>query len=249
MPHGQSQGPSFYAGQHILRNRCRQIVRNVAAGKGRGNCSVTKSQIPQKKFLALDAMGVIYAEADDGQNLLYPFIVENGGCSDVREIIRLYHAASMGWISAAEFWKSAGVDPALEDEYLSKHRLSEGLEELLDESRSHRIELWCLSNDVSEWSRKLRERFRLDRYFRGFIISGDTGTRKPDPAIYRYLLDKAGYEASNTVFVDDRLRNIDAAYALGIAGILFNPSPQDSQGHSHVIVRSFAELSSALFHR
>ncbi len=201
------------------------------------------------RLLALDAMGVIFAEADDGQNLLYPFIVEKGGCSDVQEIIRLYHAASIGWISASEFWQFAGVDPALEDEYLLKHRLSEGLEEFLDESRSHGIELWCLSNDVSEWSRKLRERFRLDRYFRGFIISGDTGTRKPDPAIYRYLLDKAGYEASDTVFVDDRLRNIDAAYALGIAGILFNPSTQDSQVHSHVIVRSFAELSNALFHR
>lgn len=195
------------------------------------------------RLLALDAMGVIYAEADDGPNLLYPFIVEKGGCSDVQEILRLYSAASIGSISSAEFWTSAGIDPALEDEYLLRHRLSEGLIAFLDEMSSREMELWCLSNDISEWSRKLRERFRLDRYFRGFVISGDTGTRKPDPAIYLTLLQQSGYFPRDVVFVDDRLRNVEAAKALGINSVLFNPAPQESQGHRHTIVRTFAGLS------
>jgi HAD superfamily hydrolase (TIGR01509 family) len=198
------------------------------------------------KLLALDAMGVIYAEADDGLNLLYPYIVEKGGCRDISEIIKLYNAASLGGMSSAEFWKSAGVDPALEDEYLLRHRLSEGLTEFLDEMRSRGTELWCLSNDVSEWSRKLRERFGLDRYFRGFVISGDAGTRKPDPAIYLCLLEEAGFRPQDAVFVDDRLRNIEAADALGITAILFNPAPQESQGHKYAIVRTFAELLNVL---
>jgi HAD superfamily hydrolase (TIGR01549 family) len=199
------------------------------------------------KLLVLDAMGVIYAEANDGPNLLYPFIVEKGGCRDVQEILNLYNAASLGRISSAEFWKSAGVDPALEDEYLLRHRLSEGLTEFLDEICSRGMELWCLSNDVSEWSRKLRERFKLDRYFKDFIISGDTGTRKPEPAIYRCLLEKSGCRPGDILFVDDRLRNIEAANALGINTVLFNPDPGELQGHHYPIAKTFAELLNALF--
>jgi HAD superfamily hydrolase (TIGR01509 family) len=198
------------------------------------------------KTLVLDAMGVIYAEADDGPNLLYPFIVEKGGCADVDEILRLYNAVSLGQISSADFWRSAGINPALEDEYLLKHRLSEGLLEFLDEMRSRKVALWCLSNDVSEWSRKLRIRFGLDRYFQGFVISGDAGLRKPDPAIYRFMLKKAGIQPGDAIFVDDRLRNIQAADALGIRAILFNPAPQESLGHNYAIIRNFAELQKTL---
>jgi FMN phosphatase YigB (HAD superfamily) len=194
------------------------------------------------KLLVLDAMGVIYSEADDGPNLLYPFIVEKGGCTDVLEILRLYNAASLGSISSAEFWRSAGIDPALEDEYLLRHTLSAGLTEFLDQVGSYGTELWCLSNDVSEWSRKLRERFSLERYFHGFVISGDTGMRKPDPAIYLYLLEKSGFGPGKTAFVDDRLKNVEAANSLGIATVLFNPVPQESQGHEYATARTFDEL-------
>jgi HAD superfamily hydrolase (TIGR01509 family) len=199
-----------------------------------------------KKVLALDAMGVIYAEADDGPKLLYPFIVEKGGCSDVQEIVRLWSAASVGKISSAELWRAAGVDPALEDEYLQRYRLMDGLVEFLDAMRSRGIELWCLSNDISEWSRKSRRRFGLEQYFKGFVISGDTGTRKPDPGIYLHLLEKSGAQPHEVTFVDDRGRNIAAADALGIQTILFNPAPEDSQGHNFTTVQTLAELQDVL---
>jgi len=191
-------------------------------------------------------MGVIYAEADDGPNLLYPFIVEKGGCRDVGELLKLYHPASLGKITSADFWKFVGIDPAMEDEYLLRHRLTEGLIEFLEEMRSRGIALWCLSNDISEWSKKLRARFGLDRYFSGFVISGDAGARKPDPAIYQRLLDKAGFQPHEAIFVDDRLMNVRAADALGIGVILFNPAPQEMQGHTYPLVRSFAELQRIL---
>jgi FMN phosphatase YigB (HAD superfamily) len=198
------------------------------------------------KLLALDAMGVIYAEADDGLNLLYPFIVEKHGCRDVQEVIRLYNAASIGRMSSAEFWTSCGIDPALEDEYLSMHRLTDGLLEFLNEMRSRGIELWCLSNDISEWSAKLRGKFGLESYFRGFIISGDVGARKPDPAIYHCLLEKARIRPHNVLFVDDRFRNIETAEAIGICSILFAPAAQDLQRNPHPMVRNFPELLKVL---
>jgi HAD superfamily hydrolase (TIGR01509 family) len=197
-------------------------------------------------LLALDAMGVIYAEADDGPNLLYPFIVDKGGCSDVREVIRLYISASLGNISSASFWRSVGLDPVLEDEYLRQHRLTEGLQEFLDEATSRGMELWCLSNDVSEWSRKLREKFGLQRYFRGFVISGDVGAQKPDRAIYRTLLERSGRLPGESIFVDDRLRNIEAAASLGMKAILFKPAPRELDGHGYPVAIDFSELLNLL---
>jgi HAD superfamily hydrolase (TIGR01509 family) len=198
------------------------------------------------KVLALDAMGVIYTEANDGPNLLYPFIVEKGGTNNVQKIIRLWSMASMGKISSAELWRSAGVNPALEDEYLQRYRLMDGLIDFLDTVCSRGMELWVLSNDISEWSRKSRQRFGLERYFKGFVISGEIGVRKPDSTIYIHLLEKSGAQPRDVIFVDDRPRNIAAAEALGIATVLFNPAPEDSQGHTFTTVRTLPELLKVL---
>jgi putative hydrolase of the HAD superfamily len=44
---------------------------------------------------------------------------------------------------------------------------------------------------------------------------------KPDPAIYKYALEKLGTEPEETLFVDDRQLNIDAALALGMKALIF----------------------------
>jgi HAD superfamily hydrolase (TIGR01509 family) len=198
------------------------------------------------KTLILDAMGVIYAEGDDGNNLLLPFIREKGGNTEFQNIVKLYLAVSLGQIPASEFWRSVGIDPALEDEYLQRHRLSDGIIEFLEAVNSRGTPVWCLSNDVSEWSVKLRLRFGLDRYLKGFVISGDVGSRKPDHAIYQYLVDKACIRPQEAVFIDDRLKNVASAEEMGFATVMFNPTPEDSCGHSYTIVRTFPELLSFL---
>ena len=45
---------------------------------------------------------------------------------------------------------------------------------------------------------------------------------KPDPAIYRLVLEQLGTRPEETLFIDDRLVNIEAARALGLATILFS---------------------------
>ena len=55
----------------------------------------------------------------------------------------------------------------------------------------------------------------------GFVVSSLEKMVKPDPQIYQLLLDRYQLEASDTVFIDDRAVNIEAARNLGITGILF----------------------------
>ena len=53
------------------------------------------------------------------------------------------------------------------------------------------------------------------------VWSYQLGIAKPDPAIYLYILKKLGTEPGETLFIDDKQVNIDAARQLGMKAILF----------------------------
>jgi putative hydrolase of the HAD superfamily len=44
---------------------------------------------------------------------------------------------------------------------------------------------------------------------------------KPDPAIYRLCLDKLSVRPEETLFLDDKLLNVEAAQALGMKALQF----------------------------
>jgi FMN phosphatase YigB (HAD superfamily) len=49
---------------------------------------------------------------------------------------------------------------------------------------------------------------------------------KPDPAIYELLLDRLGTAPEETLFLDDKLENIEGARRLGIRGFQFSTVDQ-----------------------
>jgi putative hydrolase of the HAD superfamily len=196
-----------------------------------------------RQTLVLDAMGVIYEVGDDVADLLIPFIREKGGSADIQQIEAAYTEASLGRISAHEFWRRVSVLAELEDEYLSRFRLSNGLQDLLQTSSERFNRLVCLSNDLSQWSQKLRQRFGLERYFAKWYISGDLGVRKPDPMIYQVLLRDLAISASQLVFVDDRIKNLDPAAKLGIQTIHYNANRTETDGVHQVIDRLMSLVS------
>ena len=174
------------------------------------------------KCLVLDAMGVLFQAADDVAELLIPFIGEHGGEVAEDVVQSAYLEASLGNIGTDEFWAKVGVDHKLEDAYLSRHCLSHGVKELLVTAQQRRIPVWCLSNDVGRWSRKLRENLGLETLLSGSVISGDVRVRKPDSRIYEELISRSGFAAAEMLFVDDRPKNVQAAQALGIESLQFD---------------------------
>ena len=120
------------------------------------------------KVLALDAMGVIYQACDDVAELLVPFICDRKDV--VSHVIEdLYHKCSLGQFSSSSFWEKVGLDISVEDEYLNGHKLIDGVREFVEEVKEYYDSIWCLSNDVSEWSIKLRQKHNLESLFDGFI--------------------------------------------------------------------------------
>ena len=53
------------------------------------------------------------------------------------------------------------------------------------------------------------------------MVSGVEGVAKPDPAIFRLLLDRYELCGATTVFVDDSPANVHAAADLGLTALLF----------------------------
>ena len=60
----------------------------------------------------------------------------------------------------------------------------------------------------------------------GGILSYREQIIKPDPRIYRLLLERYGLKAKECVFLDDTAANVEAARAEGLAGILFKTKEQ-----------------------
>ena len=98
----------------------------------------------------------------------------------------------------------------------------EGTVEVLKQLKSnnkHRI--YALTNWSAETFPRALELFDFLHWFDGRIVSGEENTRKPFPEIYELTLTRFGLDASETVFIDDNLRNIKAAEACGIQSIHF----------------------------
>ena len=97
--------------------------------------------------------------------------------------------------------------------------------ELLRDMRdrgTHR--LLALTNWSYETFPVALERYEFLHWFEGIVVSGAEKTRKPFADIYQILLDRYNVDASKSVFIDDSLKNVEGAMALGIQGIHFqNP--------------------------
>ena len=95
-------------------------------------------------------------------------------------------------------------------------------ERLIGELKRAGYRLYVLSNMSREFIDFLR---RADVYalFDGEVVSCEEGTVKPEPRIYRILLDRYGLTPADTLFIDDRAANIAAAREAGIDGFLFDP--------------------------
>ena len=82
---------------------------------------------------------------------------------------------------------------------------------------------------LTNWSHETfpfaKIKFDFLSWFDGIVVSGEEQTRKPFTDIYEITLNRFNITAENAVFIDDSLRNINAAENLGIHGIHFE-SPE-----------------------
>ncbi len=86
--------------------------------------------------------------------------------------------------------------------------------------------LYGLSNWSAETFPLVREKHTYFDLFDDIIISGEVKLIKPDPQIFRFMLDKFKLEAQACLFIDDSMANIKTANELGFATIHFQSPAQ-----------------------
>jgi 2-haloacid dehalogenase len=93
----------------------------------------------------------------------------------------------------------------------------------LKESRKYKLDA------LTNWQAGLFDialvRYNFLHWFDGRVVSGEEKTRKPFPEFYKRLLDRYHVNPSEALFIDDSLRNVKGAEAVGINGIHFE-SPE-----------------------
>lgn len=191
------------------------------------------------KAVILDMFGVILKQSGEE---FYSYVQETFPALTQAEIYAVWDRADMGEISSLEVWRELGFQGDIEKrerEFLDTLEVNQGFYEFAARAREQQYSLAILSNDSSRWSRYIRDKFDLNRYFDVIHISGDLKMKKPDLRIFEFTARKLGMPAGDCVYVDDRRKNLAAARAVGMDAVLFNTRGVPYEGK---IVTQFREI-------
>ncbi len=87
---------------------------------------------------------------------------------------------------------------------------------------TNQYKLIALSNiNSSHWEYLLAKNWGFIEYFDEFVLSHEIHLVKPQPKIFEYVIQKAGCDPKEIVFIDDGLKNIRSAQNFGIRVIKF----------------------------
>ena len=102
----------------------------------------------------------------------------------------------------------------------------DGMEAIVEALESAGIAQYALTNMPAEKWPFILSHYPAIARFDAHVISGEEGVIKPDPAIYDITRARIAHAPEDTVFIDDRADNIEAARAAGFQGVVFESAAQ-----------------------
>jgi epoxide hydrolase-like predicted phosphatase len=139
--------------------------------------------------------------------------------------------ALSGQITSAEKWKNIGSLLKLSDNDILELRQDtwSGWWDAELFTYIHTLKpnykLGIISDASSETREKVKEWVNED-LFEVIVISAEERVCKPNPLIYQSALQKLAVEAPAAVFIDDRIKNVEAAQSLGMKAIHYQEYDQ-----------------------
>jgi 2-haloacid dehalogenase len=101
-----------------------------------------------------------------------------------------------------------------------------GTVDILERLRARHVPLYAITNFPAETFPLARKIFPFLGYFIDVAVSGEERIIKPDPRLYRILLERNRIDPWRAVYIDDNAKNIEAANALQLHGIHFKEPAQ-----------------------
>lgn len=148
-----------------------------------------------------------------------------------REVFQSLEWAQMDWGVLEEQQAAAQILPRLPEKLQEKARflicswdtLSRpvaGMAELVRECKAAGLGIYLLSN-ASCRLQDYWQKIPGHEFFDGITISAFLGMIKPNPEIYRYVLQTYGLKAEECLFVDDLPVNVAGALQAGMSGFIY----------------------------
>lgn len=180
------------------------------------------------KAIVFDMFGVIAKDPDGG---LLPFIHAYFPDLTREDVYAPWRKMNEGELDSLVFWRMLGFQnpEAAENAYIDSIEIEKGFFKAAD-YLSTKYYLALLSNDVAVWSRKLREKHGLNRYFNAIVVSGDHGHKKPERRVFELLFEELGLKGEDCLFVEDRPHNLLAARAQAMHAVMFDRGLGDFDG-------------------
>lgn len=94
--------------------------------------------------------------------------------------------------------------------------------EYIKELKAKGYKMYLLTNITEDSYNYINNVINIDTVFDGDIYSYQEHVIKPNPNIYNLLIDRFKLNKEETIFFDDKEKNIIAACNVGIRGIVFN---------------------------
>jgi len=114
----------------------------------------------------------------------------------------------------------------------------------LEALRGRGLRLGLVTNGDGDMQREKLERFALRPWFASIVIEGDFGRGKPDPAVYRHVLDALGVAPAEAMMVGDNLEfDVVGPARLGVHGVWLDRAGRGRGDAGADTIRSLAELA------
>nr|WP_282099687.1 HAD family phosphatase [Qipengyuania qiaonensis] len=99
--------------------------------------------------------------------------------------------------------------------------LIDGTVELMHELRGLGARLFAITDNVHEIVAHLQREHDFWPLFEQAAVSAELGVLKPDPRMYRHVLELGAIDPTETLFFDDVARNVAGAEAVGMHARVF----------------------------
>jgi putative hydrolase of the HAD superfamily len=140
-------------------------------------------------------------------------------------------AYRIGEVPCDEFWdglrKELGYEDIgkVRDIFFDSYRPDPQVIYILGMIRSTGARIGFISNSPEDRMAYLEEKYRFRDHFDFGVCSYDAHAWKPDPAIFKYLLEKYRLDPKEILYIDDQESNLAPAESLGIQTMHFTGIP------------------------
>ena len=183
------------------------------------------------KNIILDVGGVFF---DDSKSNIEKLLNKN--CDNIYKLAygKNFKKALLGEISVQEHIESLkSEEEYLDIEYILKTRsypLIKDNFKYIKNLKERGYQLYLLTNITEDSYHYINHLINIHQIFDGGIFSYQEHLIKPDDAIYQLLLERYHLKKEETIFFDDKKKNVDKANQLGIKSFVFT-SIQDIENH------------------